>query len=326
MRSNALQNRQDRALLSEQSLLAQRAAQQGAMARGLGSSGLRNLAVIQSQMQQGKAVNELSQRNALVQREALNTRLALGENKTKAMRQASLDELSQMTDADRFLLGENRKDQELMLQLLQFMNEGESLEDVLRYAQVLGIDVNKPLMSFGDGSFEGEFGGESVGGTLADMLESAEKQPDLYSSEKHKANLGKTNIGNIGNVLQWLSPMKYLQWLGRLGLGGEYVERLDKTPSYFREIVDQSEGFFTMGGGKEHAKRYYTIGGKKYLITSKEAKQKVDELRKNEKGFRKGHITTRIANDGSIVYMFDNTTYPDYDKAKEAYEDSINKR
>ena len=86
--------------LGEQGWQSQRAIQQQAQARGLGSSGLSSLAHIQSQIAQGSALNFLETSNAAVQKEAMDTQRALNKDYQNAMLTADIAYQERMAAAE----------------------------------------------------------------------------------------------------------------------------------------------------------------------------------------------------------------------------------
>jgi len=132
---------QSRQQLSEQAYLANRAIGQGATARGLGSSGLKNLGVIQSQMAQGQGVNQISQNNANVQRAAMGTRVSLQEQLAAGTNAANANYSQNVIDADKYGVQVDAEKRDTLLQLYQMAMEGGSAADIAKLATLSGLDM-----------------------------------------------------------------------------------------------------------------------------------------------------------------------------------------
>lgn len=293
LRQNTRQQQQDRALLADQSMLAQRATQQGAQSRGLGSSGLRDLASIQSQMAQGQAANQLNQRNADVQREALLTKLSMEDSQRDALSGASLTEMQSNVEADRYGYEQKKQDQQLVLELARMLENGESSEKVKLYAQLMGVDLGAELPGM-----EGK-------GSLDEILGGLEQTPDLYGDDKieHKSRIPILDLYN--KISDWTDPSKYI-------LAALTGRKLNEQVGLFRHSA----------GDSWNVDKNYVIGGQKYRVKPSEALKLTQEHYADKIPVKNGYITFRRAQDGSIKVMFDNKTFSTYNKALEAYNNS----
>src|SRR5690554_2554596 len=100
LQQQRLNMNQSRGQISEQAYMTQRGIQNQAQARGLGSSGLTNLANFQAQQQAGQAISALEQQNQMVQSEAMNVRRGLINELSQATRGADLAYAQQMAESD----------------------------------------------------------------------------------------------------------------------------------------------------------------------------------------------------------------------------------
>lgn len=130
-RQNMMLGRQQ---LGEQGWQTNRAIDQQARARGLGSSGLRNLSLIQSQLAQGQAANTMENSNAEVQKQAMLTRGTLGQTLQNNLRAADMDYAQQVQGA------EDAKRQSL-IQLYQMAMGGATTQTIAEAAAMAGIDM-----------------------------------------------------------------------------------------------------------------------------------------------------------------------------------------
>src|SRR5690554_1237114 len=139
---------ENRENLAQQAHLAQRNIQQGATSRGLGSSGLRNLASLQAQTAQGDALRRLAGDDAQIQREALDTRIALSEQLAQQMSGSEINYLQALLDTDRFGLERSDMDRDTLLQLIEMSQVDGADPDLLdKMAQIALGEGYKDLMS-----------------------------------------------------------------------------------------------------------------------------------------------------------------------------------
>lgn len=121
--------------ISEQGWAANRAINQQANARGLGSSGLRNLSLIQSQVAQGGASNQLEHSNVAVQKAAMDSRESISQAYQNNLRSADIGYAQQQQQAD------DAKRQTLM-SLYQMALENGSVTDIANMARISGVSLD----------------------------------------------------------------------------------------------------------------------------------------------------------------------------------------
>lgn len=118
----------NRAQLAEQTFLQQKQINQQAASRGLGSSGLRNLAGLQAQLAQSGALNTLARTDAEVQKEAMDANRGVQQTLTDSLRQAQLTNAEQNVNADTELYerekSEEQRKSDFMLQIAQLAADG----------------------------------------------------------------------------------------------------------------------------------------------------------------------------------------------------------
>jgi hypothetical protein len=122
--------------------MANRAIQQGATARGLGTSGVRDLSLLQSQLAQGQGINQIQQQSEQTNRAALATRLGLQEQLGAQNMSAQTQYMANMINSDKDALeAQDRKSSQLMdLYRLAIESGGEAnINDI---AALLNIDLD----------------------------------------------------------------------------------------------------------------------------------------------------------------------------------------
>lgn len=142
VRGQRFNMQQGRQQLSEQGFMAQRAINQEAAARGLGSSGIRNLSLVQSQMAQGGAANEMEQQNVQFQRAVMDAKRSLGQDFAGDMASADLNKQEGMLEAERSLLAEQHRKQDLLMGLYEMAMQGASSGDLRSAMAVMGISAD----------------------------------------------------------------------------------------------------------------------------------------------------------------------------------------
>lgn len=146
LQQQRLNMNQSRGQIAEQSAMQQRQIQNQMASRGLGNSGLRDLAGLQSQMAAGGAINQLEQQNGLVQQEAINTRRSLSNELTQNLRAADLTHADQMVQSDEktYQQQEQAKQyvQSTVLELARMAESGASETDVKTWAKLMGLDMD----------------------------------------------------------------------------------------------------------------------------------------------------------------------------------------
>lgn len=295
LRQQRMNMQQSRSQLSEQAFLANRSIQQGAQARGLGSSGLKDLSVVQSQLAQGKAVSNLEAENAGVQRAAMSARLGLEESLKNARTGAEVQYAQDNLNADRTAMEMQQRDRDLMLQLMDMAGAGASADTIKAYADILGLDLNSQI-------------GEN--GTLQEQLNAIAPSVDLEGSADFSAITGNNEgLDNFANIIRWLDPSKYI-------VAG--AENLFKTEDASR--LQDTAGFFEGAWSQiDDGKFGYKIGNEDFFGTPEEAKQKIDSMYEGRQYFGK-EINTRVTANGAIRFRFDGKDYNTYAQAVKAIQ------
>lgn len=132
---------QARSQLSEQAYMANRNINQGAQSRGLGNSGIKDLATIQSQMAQGQNLNQLEQTNIANQRQSLGTKLALSQQYTAGQSDAQNNYLKNTIEADYAVSAADDKRKENLLQLFELAKAGASTAEIQSVSKILGVNA-----------------------------------------------------------------------------------------------------------------------------------------------------------------------------------------
>jgi hypothetical protein len=141
LRQSRFQTQQSRSQIGEQGFIANRSINQNAQSRGLGNSGLKDLSLIQSQLAQGKAINDVSQTDASVQRAAMGTKLSLQEQLQNAMNMSESNYAQNNINADKMAYDMGQQKTEQLLQLYEMAKEGASPDEISKLASILGINM-----------------------------------------------------------------------------------------------------------------------------------------------------------------------------------------
>lgn len=275
LRQNRLNQQKNRQQLSEQSYLAQRQNQQGATTRGLGSSGLRDMGALQNQIQQGRAVNEITQMDSAVQREALATKLGLNENLMNAMNTAESQYLQSEIEADRFGLDQKYRESELLTQFAQMKMDGMSDADLSAFLTLSGLNLSDLVSGSG--------GVDSEGNPVKDK-----------TLEEVLGGLGGSDVGIYGDE-KMDNTIKDLDRLNH-NFKSDILRTTftdSRTGKVYKKPNPLSTGFKDTETGE--MKYAYKIGGATELYTQEEAGAKINEIFKG-----KQHIGTG-PNDIKIV-------------------------
>lgn len=308
-RANMQQNREQ---LSQQAMLAQRNIQQGATQRGLGSSGIRDLATIQSQMAQGDALRNLTSEDASVQRAAMDTRLSLAENLRAQLMGTEAQYTQQMLDVDRFGLEREDMDRDTLMQLIEMASSGEDEELIRQLASVAFGDIGA--------YFEGS-GLEQEAGGLEDLLDSLSPGFDKYGDQRFST----TQPTEILEKLAWIDPGKYGQYLRTLS-----ADLFRDSPNKKKPNLTDIKG--TFGGVTSAAavlkgkpdNRFYKIDGKRVSMSSDEIYNFVNDKFGSHKYVKNGDIEIVKRKDESggtnIKFVANGKTYSSFNKAKNALD------
>ena len=135
MRQQQQQTQMSRKQVGEQGFMAQRAIEQGAASRGLGSSGLKDLSLIQSQMAQGQAVSDIEAQNRMMRTAGMREGREIETGLANALRQSDLTYAQQQ-------IGEQERLQEQLMSLYQAGLAGASLDEIRNMAAISGVDIS----------------------------------------------------------------------------------------------------------------------------------------------------------------------------------------
>lgn len=290
---------ENRENLAQQSHLAQRNIQQGATSRGLGSSGLRNLASLQAQTAQGDALRRLAGDDAQIQREALDTRVALSEQLSQQMSGSEINYLQALLETDRFGLERGDIDRDTLLQLIEMSQVDGADSDLLdKMARIALGDSYKDLMSH----LMSDQGGDESGSTnpFDDLIGSDEYGDKVF-------NAGEVSKG--AEVLNYINPMA---WGGSLGaLIGDW----------FRESDDKNKAGYVSTGkmtGAAAGRSWYYLDGERVQLDRDQALQRFSTMFQNKQNVINGKIKLKLNNFGDLRFIADGKTYTTYNKAENA--------
>jgi hypothetical protein len=121
--------------LGEQGWATNRAITQQAQARGLGSSGMQNLSLIQNQLAQGKSLDLLEKENVDVQKAAMSTRGSISQDYLNAIKNADITYAQAMDAA-------GQKKQETLAALYDAALNGADAATIANMATLYGIDLD----------------------------------------------------------------------------------------------------------------------------------------------------------------------------------------
>jgi hypothetical protein len=273
-----MQNRQQ---LSEQGFLAGRSIDQQAAGRGLGSSGLKNLSHIQSQMAQGGAVNQLEGQNQDFQRSIMDARRGINQDYTGNMAGADLSMREGMLQADREALASEEKKRDFLMQLYSIALEGGTAEDIQKILTISGYK-------------DTDFSSEQLEGILGSVDENW-----LHGDEKYnrKGVWVQEQMGGLTEVLPKLFHM-----------AGHALFKPNEPALRYDEAWGLSSAINK--GGKNR----YTISGQAMTLTTEEAVQKVQELYSGKKYVGK-EIIIKADKGNNVAFYVGNKQFKTYNQA-----------
>lgn len=307
---------ENRENLAQQSHLAQRNIQQGATSRGLGSSGLRNLASLQAQTAQGDALRRLAGDDAQIQREALDTRVALSEQLAQQMSGSEINYLQALLETDRFGLEREDMDRDTLLQLIE-MTQADGADPALlaQMAEIAFGDISQFRNMITDSGVAPD--GETAStGSWEDLFGGL-----MGSDEYGDTRLGKTMPTQANELFGLFDPYRYLEW------GGSALADLFKSPANRTNMsFSESRGLGGVGdivydiAGKER-KHTYMIDGERVQLTGDEVLQMANDWHGNKNLVKNGTIQIKLVN-GSVKYTYKGRNYGTYNAAKNAYDNA----
>lgn len=322
-RSSMQQNREQ---LAQQAHLAQRNIQQGATSRGLGSSGIRDLSTLQSQMAQGDALSRLTMEDAALQREALNTRLGLSEQLASQMMGSESQYLQALLDSDRFGLEREDIDRDTLLQLVEMTQaDGADASLIAQMAEIAFGDLDNFRNLLGGNTGEGIGEGTGKTGSYEDFfgnLTGGQNPEDI--------RISATEWDQAATILSVLDPFKTIAFLGS-GIADALKSPKDRAKLTWKEapgLIQAGHDLAnTITGRKGDDKvHFYNIDGERKLMTRAEALKEATNRYGNLKPVRDKDITITMNANGDIRYRYRNKTYGTYEKAKDKYDDDKNKK
>lgn len=302
---------QARGQVSEQAYMTQRNIQNQAQSRGLGSSGLTNLAGFQAQQQAGQAISDIEQQNQAVQGEAMNVRRSLMNELSGATRSADLTYAQQIAENDERQFQQERSlrefDVNFLSTLAELSNAGQgNLAQQLASAYYSG-DI--------DTSPEG----------IAEFIKGTDPLNQYDPTLMERIGLGgsadaKRNMANVqevgGGALAGLSAAAMFipgaQGLGLAGgLAGTGSMAMAKNADIWRDSGNQT----------------YTIGSNQITTTSREdAKQQITQaLSQMNSQVASGAIKVSVGRFGHITFSVGDTKkqYKTLGEAVQALRDKL---
>lgn len=312
---------ENRENLAQQSHLAQRNIQQGATSRGLGSSGLRNLASLQAQTAQGDALRRLAGDDAQIQREALDTRIALSEQLAQQMSGSEINYLQALLETDRFGLEREDMDRDTLLQLIE-MTQADGADPALlaQMAEIAFGDISKFRNMITDPSVVPSDGAETPSGSWEELFSGLQG-----SDEYGDTRLGKTTQTQFQNILSHLDPFKYLEWAGS-GLSDLFkspANRSNVKLSEARGLSGVSDIVYDLTGNER--KYTYMIDGERVNLTKNEVLERANSWHGSKPLVRNGTIQIKVDANGNVKYAYKGRNYGTYNAAKGAYDDASGK-
>lgn len=310
MQQQRLNMNQSRGQIAEQGAMQQRQIANQMQSKGLGSSGLRDLAGLQSQMAQGQAVNQLEQQNGLVQQEAMNTRKALSNELTNGLRAADLTYADQMVQSSEKSYQQEQQEKQYLqssvLELANMLQQGSSSEDIKGWAKLMGIDIDTL-----DPATQQALGNIGMQNSEAIAEITGIQDETLATLQKTETGLGigMTILGALAVVAGLgLTPFTAGASLSltaagatALGVGGA-------------GIIQGTSGVFT-----GNAPVTYNLGGQEIQAkTADEAKQKLTEYYSKYTEVASGAIEVNVNKNGDVTFTYRGQKYKTLGEARQA--------
>lgn len=302
---------QARGQVSEQAYMTQRNIQNQAQTRGLGSSGLTNLANFQAQQQAGQAISDIEQQNQAVQGEAMNVRRSLMNELSGATRSADLTYAQQIAEND-----ERQFQQEQSLREFDI----NFLTNIAELTRVGQGDLAKKLSN---AYYNGDIDTSPEG--IAEFIKDADSKNQYDPTLMEQIGLGGNtdglrSIANAqevgGGALAGLSAAAMFipgaQGLGLAGgLAGTGSMAMAKNADIWRDSGNQT----------------YTIGSNQITTTSREdAKQQITQaLSQMNSQVASGAIKVDIGRFGHVTFTVGDTKkqYKTLGAAVQALRDKV---
>lgn len=312
---------ENRENLAQQAHLAQRNIQQGATSRGLGSSGLRNLASLQAQTAQGDALRRLAGDDAQIQREALDTRIALSEQLAQQMSGSEINYLQALLETDRFGLERDDMDRDTLLQLIE-MTQADGADPALlaQMAEIAFGDISQFRNMITDPSVVPSDGAETPSGSWEELFAGLQG-----SDEYGDTRLGRTTSNAWTKFSSSLDPTKLVSFgVSKLldGLVRDPANRKNRTYSEAVGLSDIFDNVLTGTGGKRD---YYMVDGKRVRMTKDEVLDLANQWHGNKSLVKNNTIKIKLVN-GNVKYEYKGRNYGTYNDAEKAYKDATGKK
>lgn len=315
LRGQRLENQSNRESLAQQAYLAQRNIQQGATSRGLGGSGLRDLATIQSQQAQGEGLRNLAGINASVQREGLNSRLALQDQLRQGNMASEADYLNRLSQTDQFALQREDMDRDTLMQLLEMTQaEGANPELLNQMAQVaFGENYANVMKNLGLGGTNEN--GETVDNPLLDLM------PD--NDEDAKETYNRVTNSKITDILSAVDPVRWVSFVNSRAFDLFRDPSKKKKEHYLStagvsDATDNLVNLLRGTAGKEDYKRWYMVDGKRQEMTKSEILKHVTDKHSKKPLIKSGEVKITVSNGGDIHFVTKKGRYSSYAKAEKS--------
>jgi hypothetical protein len=288
MRQHRLGMQQSRGALSEQGWAARRNIQQQAQAQGLGTSGLRDLSLVQSQMAQGRQMSELEAQNTAVQRSAMEARQGIDRETESSLRSAELSAREGAIQAEREAMAMEDSRREKLLTLYQMAQDENTTPEMLKQlAQAMFADVPEAAQDIE----------AAVGGMASDPygdLRWVEPFGSSFDWGEFGASTGAGMLaGGVGGPLGSV--------IGGLVTGGTYL----------LTTMTGDDGTITL--------KNPSTGQKVDFTNWNEAVKQVDEWHAGKEGSDQIKAFHRTGVRDSIRFKYRGSTYKTYNEALEAY-------
>lgn len=294
MRMSREQSRMSRQQLEEQSYLTNRAISQGAQARGLGSSGLKDMSLLQSQLNQGQAVNQIQQQSDQQTRGIAAGQLGLSEQLASQKIGADVSYMQNMLAADQQAMTHQEQQTNQLLQLYQMALESGGTADINSLAAILGMDL------------------QSLPEEQRAALEGA-SAVDLLGGESFGRLTGDTPHGGLlDKIVNYIDPSTVGSWAIHQMIGNKYN-------------LSDAQGF--LGGLRESQERnlnetgtvvsgYYDFGNGREKLSFEDATRRVQQMYEGRPYVGK-EIIIKPDKGGDIRFYVKGKPFNTYNKAVE---------
>lgn len=273
--------------LEEQSYLTNRSINQGAQARGLGTSGLKNMALLQSQLNQGKGVNQIQTQADNAQRANLMAQMGLQEQLSTQRIGADTTYAANMLQADKEEMAYDERRTGQLLELYQMSLDSGGTADIGALANILGLDLDA---------------------LPQEQREALEKvsQTDIIGGDRfqQKGAVGLMDV--ISEARRYSDPSTYLRWAVQ-NIFTKNKINISDTDGLSNIVQD-----FIWGDGA--FKNNYDLGNGLVRMSTEEATNRVQNMYKG-KPFVGNEIEIKADAGGDIRFYVKGTPYDTYNAA-----------